>query len=94
MSILDNYYWEWKSIRDKIEELEEENRKLKEAVDIADMCVNNTTNENEKLKLHIEAKDKAYTALLKDYEELKEKNKNLKEKLEKQLWEMLFDVRS
>ena len=41
--------------------------------------------ENEKLKLHIEAKDKAYTALLKDYEELKEKNKNLKEKLEKQL---------
>ena len=50
--------------------------------------------ENEKLKLHIEAKDKAYTALLKDYEELKEKNKNLKEKLEKQLWEMLFDVRS
>ena len=50
--------------------------------------------ENQKLKLHIEAKDKAYTALLKDYEELKEKNKNLKEKLEKQLWEMLFDVRS
>jgi hypothetical protein len=41
--------------------------------------------ENRKLKLHIEAKDKAYTALLKDYEELKEKNKNLKEKLEKQL---------
>jgi len=50
--------------------------------------------ENRKQKLHIEAKDKAYTALLKDYEELKEKNKNLKEKLEKQLWEMLFDVRS
>jgi len=50
--------------------------------------------ENRKQKLHKEAKDKAYTALLKDYEELKEKNKNLKEKLEKQLWEMLFDVRS
>ncbi len=50
--------------------------------------------EKQNLKLHIEAKDKAYTALLKDYEELKEKNKNLKEKLEKQLWEMLFDVRS
>ena len=50
--------------------------------------------ENRKLKLHIEAKDKAYTALLKDYEELKEKDKELKEKLEKQLWEMLFDVRS
>jgi hypothetical protein len=41
--------------------------------------------ENRKLKLHIEAKDKAYTALLKDYEEIKEKNKNMKEKLEKQL---------
>ena len=33
MSILDNYYWEWKSIRDKITELEEENKKLKEDVD-------------------------------------------------------------
>ena len=101
MSILDNYYWEWKSIREKIEELEEENRKLKESLDIATNCsskeedwIIRISKENEKLKLHIEAKDKAYTALLKDYEELKEKNKNLKEKLEKQLWEMLFDVRS
>jgi len=33
MSILDNYYWEWKSIRDKIEELEQENKKLKEERD-------------------------------------------------------------
>ena len=33
MSILDNYYWEWKSIREKITELEEENRKLKEERD-------------------------------------------------------------
>jgi hypothetical protein len=35
--------------------------------------------ENQKLKLHIEAKDKAYTALLKDYEEIKEDNKKLRE---------------
>jgi hypothetical protein len=34
--------------------------------------------ENKKLKLHIEAKDKAYISLLKDYEELKEDNKKLK----------------
>ena len=37
--------------------------------------------ENRKLKLHIEAKDKAYTALLKDYEELKEDNKRLKSEI-------------
>ena len=47
--------------------------------------IKNLEEENRKLKLHIEAKDKAYTALLKDYEEIKEKNKNMKEKLEKQL---------
>ena len=70
---MDGIRIEQEADRKYIEELEEENRKL---------------------KLHIEAKDKAYTALLKDYEELKEKNKNMKEKLEKQLWEMLFDVRS
>jgi len=42
--------------------------------------------ENRKLKLHIEAKDKAYTALLKDYEEIKE-NEKLKEKYDR-LWEI------
>lgn len=76
----------------------EENRKLKEynweLIDNHKKDIDILCEENRKLKLHIEAKDKAYTALLKDYEELKEKNKNLKEKLEKQLWEMLFDVRS
>ena len=41
--------------------------------------------ENRKLKLHIEAKDKAYTALLKDYEELKEDNKRLKAEIEEWL---------
>jgi len=64
MSILDNYYWEWKSIRYKIEELEEENRKL---------------------KLHIEAKDKAYTALLKDYEEIKEDRKKILDEIEAEI---------
>ena len=41
--------------------------------------------ENRKLKLHIEAKDKAYTALLKDYEELKEDNKRLRVEIEEWL---------
>ena len=41
--------------------------------------------ENRKLKLHIEAKDKAYTALLKDYEEIKEDNKNLKAEIGERL---------
>lgn len=40
--------------------------------------------ENRKLLLHIEAKDKAYTALLKDYEEIKP-YKDKMEKLEKEL---------
>lgn len=41
--------------------------------------------ENRKLKLHIEAKDKAYIALLKDYEELKEDNKRLRAEIEEWL---------
>ena len=45
--------------------------------------------ENRKLKLHIEAKDKAYTALLKDYEELKENNKKLKA----EIWEWFNAIR-
>ena len=39
--------------------------------------------------------DESYIKRLVEYiRELEEENKNLKEKLEKQLWEMLFDVRS
>ena len=41
--------------------------------------------ENRKLKLHIEAKDKAYTALLKDYEEIKEDRDKMKEEIEQRL---------
>lgn len=41
--------------------------------------------ENRKLKLHIEAKDKAYTALLKDYEEIKEDRDRMKAEIEQRL---------
>lgn len=41
--------------------------------------------ENRKLKLHIEAKDKAYTALLKDYEEIKEDRDRIKEEIQQWL---------
>lgn len=78
MSILDNYYWEWKSIRDKITELEEENKKLNEEI--------------ESLKLHIEAKDEAYMKLLKDYEKIKDDREYMKEKLENDLGKMLYYV--
>ena len=52
--------------------------------------VSNLEEENRKLKLHIEAKDKAYTALLKDYEELKEDNKKLKA----EIWEWLNAIKN
>ena len=41
--------------------------------------------ENRKLKLHIEAKDKAYTALLKDYEEIKEDRKKILDEIEAEI---------
>lgn len=41
--------------------------------------------ENIKLKLHIEAKDKAYTALLKDYEEIKEDRKKILDEIEAEI---------
>lgn len=41
--------------------------------------------ENQKLKLHIEAKDKAYTALLKDYEELKEDRDKMKKRVKEHI---------
>ena len=75
-----------------INELEEENNKLKEENWVMKIQViearedrDKLEEENRKLKLHIEAKDKAYTALLKDYEELKEKNKELKAEIEEWL---------
>lgn len=55
-------------------ELEEENKKLRE--------------ENDKLNLHIEAKDTAYMKLLKDYEELKESSKYKEETLTNAIWEI------
>ena len=44
MSILDTYYWEWKSIREKITELEEENRNLKNEL-MEDMKTESKLNE-------------------------------------------------
>ena len=60
-------------------------------VETNNLCAerNKLGEENRKLKLHIEAKDKAYTALLKDYEELKEDNKRLKA----EIWEWLNAIR-
>lgn len=52
---------------EKLKQLEEENKKLNEEI--------------WKLGLHIEAKDKAYIKLLKDYEELKESSETKEETL-------------
>lgn len=41
--------------------------------------------ENRKLKLHIDAKDKAYMSLLKDYEEIKGEKEKLKSEIEERL---------
>ena len=54
-------------------------------LELADKEIERLREENRKLKLHIEAKDKAYTALLKDYEELKEDNKRLRAEIEEWL---------
>ena len=62
----------------RITELEEENRTLKDNVEFLHSCLDDRDKsiaimqeENEKLKLHIEAKDKAYMDLLADYNYLK-----------------------
>ena len=54
-------------------------------LELADKEIARLREENRKLKLHIEAKDKAYVSLLKDYEELKEKNKEYKAEIEQRL---------
>lgn len=78
--------------RARIRELEKENRKLEEERDFfkeqAILWRNDYKNEyeeNRKLKLHIEAKDKAYTALLKDYEELKENRKKILDEIDAEI---------
>ena len=96
-----DYEKEYNKICDKciprIRELEKENKKLeKENFVMKDRLkfwykwvtreeIEKAEEENRQLKLHIEAKDKAYTALLKDYEELKEDNKRLKAEIEEWL---------
>lgn len=54
MSILDNYYWEWKSIREKINELEEENKNLNEKVRFLEECLDRKEKLNEKYRKEIE----------------------------------------
>ena len=60
---------------------EEEMQELISDLAFYKIMLDNVREENNKLKLHIEAKDKAYTALLKDYEEIKEDNKRLKDEI-------------
>jgi chromosome segregation ATPase len=62
----------------RIAELEEENKKLNEEVRFLEECLDNKEKLNDgyreeidKLKIHMEAKDKAYMDLLADYNYLK-----------------------
>ena len=67
MSILDNYYWEWKSIRDKITELEEENKTLKNEL-MEDMKTESKLNEEiRNLKSELSKFSEAYKKY-RDYE--------------------------
>ena len=60
-----------------IERLEEENKKLRAYADNLDSENDNQAIEIEKLKLHIEAKDKAYMSLLTDYNYLQARIKRM-----------------
>lgn len=74
---------------EEMQELREENKKLKwllkEHITTYDVHFDELIEENRKLKLHIEAKDKAYTALLKDYEEIKEDRKKILDEIEAEI---------
>ena len=54
-------------------------------LELADKEIKRLREENNKLKLHIEAKDKAYTALLKDYEEIKKDRKKILDEIEAEI---------
>lgn len=63
---------------EQIKQLEEENKTLKDNVEFLHSCLDDRDKsiaimqeENDKLKIHIEAKDKAYMDLLADYNYLK-----------------------
>jgi len=56
--------------------------------------VENLEEENRKLKLHIEAKDKAYMSLLKDFDEMRADMKELKtdyDRLKRAFNDVLYD---
>lgn len=93
MSILDNYYWEWKSIRDKIEELEQENTKLKAELEKEDKAKMNALNWMsdlskfwlEQIKKLEEERDffkEQATLWRNDYKKEYEENKKLNEQIE------------
>ena len=79
MSILDNYYWEWKSIRDKIEELEQENKSLKRELDVVKWIKNSSVNVliNTDSKIRVLEKENKYRK-----NQIKELKKELKAKKE------------
>ena len=68
----------------EIEELKKENKKLKKYYDrdkeeLMESCYS-LARENEQLKLHVEAKDKAYMSLLTDYNYLQARIKRMEKK--------------
>ena len=64
-----------------IEWLKEQNKKLKEAFEIADMCVNNTTKKNEKLKSDLAFKNTMLDNVKAEYECSQDFIKKLKERI-------------
>ena len=62
-------------------ELVEENRRLKEAFEIADMCVNNITKKNEKLKSDLAFKNTMLDNVSAEYDSSQDVIKKLKERI-------------
>ena len=89
--------------RARIRELKEENKRVKERADDnkselrkeikhLNEMIYKFEEENRKLKLHIEAKDKAYTTLLKEYEEYRYNVQKIFKKYEEQEKNWLDDL--
>ena len=82
MSILDNYYWEWKSIREKITELEEENRRLSEKNKIYSNALVQEKENNKSLKEENRFLEQCLDNKEKVNKSLREENKRLSDFLE------------
>ena len=77
---------EWiRYLEESIRELRKEKENLKKEKWEIRQRLLNVEEENRKIKLHIEAKDKAYTALLKDYEEIKKDRKKILDEIEAEI---------